>query len=75
MNHRRIREWKAEALHFHLDVRLPETRPLAARDDGGRRRTLREEVREFLQGWTPVATGVESERLVSLGDHYLRDAG
>lgn len=74
MNHRRIREWKAEALHFHLDVRVPETHALAARAHGDRRRTLREEVREFLQGWTPVAAGVESERLVALGDHYLRDA-
>ncbi|HEV3052583.1 MAG TPA: exonuclease SbcCD subunit D, partial [Longimicrobium sp.] len=44
LNHRRIREWKAEAVHFHLDVRPPEVRRRIGSNAPVRRQTLQEQV-------------------------------
>ncbi|HET6231675.1 MAG TPA: exonuclease SbcCD subunit D [Longimicrobiaceae bacterium] len=75
LNHKRIREWKAEALHFHLDVRPPEVRRRAASGAPVRRQTLAEQVAGFLEShWTPTAAGIERERLVALGTEYVRRA-
>jgi exonuclease SbcD len=75
LNHRRIREWKAEALHFHLDVRPPEVRRRAASGAPVRRLTLREQVEAFLkQDYKPRMDEVDRERLVSMGTRYIDGA-
>lgn len=72
MNHRRIRELKAEALHFHLDARPPEIRRVSASGAPVRRQTLREQVGSYLQNHWPLSSeGLDRDRLVALGDHYL----
>jgi exonuclease SbcD len=76
LNHRRIRELKAEALHFHLDARPPEVRRVVAGGAPMRRQTLREQVEGFLtRHWTPSTEGIDRERLVSLARTYLDAAG
>ncbi len=76
LDHRRIRELKAEALHFHLDARRPEVRRLVGYGAGQRRHTLDEEVREFIRRvWTPSSPEIQVERLVELADTYMGDAG
>lgn len=72
LDHRRIREYKAEALHFHLDARPPEVQRRAASGAPVRRLTLPEQVEGFLRKrWTPSSAAIERERLVALGRHYL----
>lgn len=70
LDHAQIREWKAHALHFHLDLR----RPLPARDVGvgapGRRQTLPEIVIDYLSR-RPLDADVDRERLVQLGRSYM----
>ncbi len=70
LDHGQIRALKAEALHFQLDARRPETRRRAASDEP-QRRTLEEEVELFLAGWEPSTPGVDRERLLTLGAAYL----
>jgi DNA repair protein SbcD/Mre11 len=75
LNHRRIRDWKAEALHFHLDARPPEVRRRAASGAPLRRQTLVEQVQSFLSGhWTPSAPDLKKEVLVELGTGYVTRA-
>jgi DNA repair exonuclease SbcCD nuclease subunit len=71
LNHRRIRDWKAEALHFHLDVRPPEVRRRIASGAPVRRQTLREQVETYLARWKPTRPEVKPERLVELGGEYI----
>jgi DNA repair protein SbcD/Mre11 len=79
LNHRRIREYRAEAVHFHLDARSPAARRTALPHAPLRRHTLAEQVEEYLQKqWTMSSTSLDRERLVSLGMDYLQaveDAG
>ena len=75
LDHRRIRDWKAEALHFHLDARPEEIRRTSASGAPLRRQTLDEQVEAFLKKeWSPSAQ-IERDRLVALGRHYLERAG
>jgi exonuclease SbcD len=75
LNHRRIREWKAEALHFHLDARPPEVRRRVASGAPVRRQTLAEQVESFLaRHWTLSAADLNRERLVELGTRYVAQA-
>jgi DNA repair protein SbcD/Mre11 len=72
LNHRRIREWKAEALHFHLDLRPPEVRRRSGSGAPVRRQTLREQVESWLRHhWTPSAPEIDRERLVAMGVDYI----
>jgi len=71
LNHRRIREWKAEALHFHLDVRPPEVRRRASSGAPARRLTLKEQVENHLGRWKPTRAGIQPERLVEMGGDYI----
>jgi hypothetical protein len=71
MNHRRVREWKAEALHFHLDPRPPEVRRRVAAGAPARRLSLKEQVESFLGQWTPTREEIEKERLVAMGGEYI----
>lgn len=75
MNHRRIRELKAEALHFHLDARPPEVRRQSASGAPIRRQTLREQVGSYLRThWQLSSETLDRDRLVALGDGYLAAA-
>jgi DNA repair exonuclease SbcCD nuclease subunit len=71
LNHRRIREWKAEALHFHLDVRPPEVRRHVAAGLPARRLTLKEQVENHLGRWKPTRPDIRQERLVEMGGEYI----
>lgn len=72
LNHRRIREWKAEALHFHVDARAPEVRRMAASGAPVRRQTLQEQVESYLaKHWQLSSEALERPRLVELGKHYV----
>jgi hypothetical protein len=71
LNHRRIREWKAEALHFHLDVRPPEVRRHVAAGLPARRLTLKEQVENHLGRWKPTRPDIRQDRLVEMGGEYI----
>lgn len=74
LDHDRLRRWKAEALHFHLDVRRPEVRRSGAAAPGGRRLTLEEEVETFLTArWKPTSSEVDPARLARLASQYLAE--
>lgn len=74
LDHRRLREYRARALHFHLDVRRPPRRP--TRSDKPRRRvSLEEEAEAFLVGeWTPSGRDIKKTKLVALAKQYLAQA-
>jgi exonuclease SbcD len=72
LNHRRIREWKAEALHFHLDTRAPELRRRTRAGVPARRQTLKEQVESWLRfNWKPQREAIDTNRLVEMGGQYL----
>ena len=61
-----IRAHKAAALHFHLDVRRPELRRETGTGAPGRRRTLPEIVRDYLER-RPLPAELDRARFVTLG--------
>jgi DNA repair exonuclease SbcCD nuclease subunit len=72
LNHRRIREWKAEAVHFHLDVRPPEVRRRIGTNAPVRRQTLQEQVAAYLRKtWALRNPKLEKEKLVEMGAAYV----
>ena len=76
LDHRRIREYKADALHFHLDARPPEVRRLVGSGAPMRLQTLREQVESYLsKHWTPTSETIDRARLVSLARGYLEAVG
>ncbi len=76
LNHKRIREWKAEAVHFHLDVRPPEVRRRIGTGAPVRRQTLQEQVASYLRKtWELRDRRLEKERLVELGTAYIDRTG
>jgi exonuclease SbcD len=76
LNHKRIREWKAEAVHFHLDVRPPEVRRRIGSNAPVRRQTLQEQVAGYLRKtWELRNPKLEKERLVELGTAYIDRTG
>ncbi|MBA2243718.1 MAG: exonuclease SbcCD subunit D [Gemmatimonadetes bacterium] len=76
LNHRRIREWRAEALHLHLDMRPPEIRRLVGSGAPMRRQTLGEQVEGYLRKHWPLSSEqIQRERLVALARFYLEQAG
>jgi DNA repair protein SbcD/Mre11 len=76
LTHRRIREWKAEALHFHLDLRPPEVRRRVASGAPVRRQTLEEQVGGYLRTtWQLRDPRLAKERLAELGVGYVQRTG
>ncbi|HET7583896.1 MAG TPA: metallophosphoesterase [Gemmatimonadaceae bacterium] len=73
LDHKALREYKRQAVHFHLDTRRPEIIRSSASGAPGRRPTLAETVQSYL-GRRPLESGVDRTRLVSLGLHYLSEA-
>ncbi len=70
LDHGRIREFKARALHYHLDVRRPPSRRQVGVGAPGVRRTLTEIVVDYLSR-RPLDAALPRERLVALGRGYL----
>ena len=61
LDHRRLREYRSAALHFHLDPRRPEARRPGLLAGDGRRRTLEQEVEWFItEHWRPTSSDIES---------------
>ena len=75
LNHRRVREWKAEALHFHLDPRPPEVRRRVSGGTPVQRQTLQEQVAAFVRNrWTIRRPGITADRLAELATAYVDQA-
>jgi exonuclease SbcD len=78
LDHTAIRALKARALHFHPDLRRPETHRLTGVGSPGRRQTLPELVRSYLEG-RPLPAELDREAFVSLGSSLMdaveRDLG
>ncbi|MDQ8154257.1 MAG: DNA repair exonuclease [Gemmatimonadota bacterium] len=75
LDHQRLREYQRRALHFVLDTRRPAVVRTASAESGapGRRPSLADTLREALR--SRVLTGdIDRDRLVALGEHYLREA-
>lgn len=74
LDHRFLRECKAQALHFHLDARRPQTRVTLA---GARRyQTLEQELENFvLHTWHPSTKEIERQKVLDLAQTYLQQAG
>lgn len=73
LDHRKLREFKRSALHFHLDTRRPELVRRSASGSPGRRPSLADTVRDKL--WSRVLpSDVDRDLLVELGLRYLREA-
>jgi len=66
LDHAAIREVKASALHFHLDLRRPVVGPGGAVDPGARRKPLAEVLRDFL-AHRPLPAELDREAFVQAG--------
>lgn len=66
----RLRAIKQQALFFRLDARAPETRQIRFNGAAGKRRTLGETVRAYLEE-RELDPAVPRKELVELGVHYL----
>jgi DNA repair exonuclease SbcCD nuclease subunit len=76
LDHAAIRAVKAEALHYHLDLRRPETGPTLGVDPSGRHRPLPEVLRDYLTR-RPLPAELDRDAFVSAGvallDAVLRE--
>ena len=70
LNHAAIRSWKAEALHFRLDLRHPETHRLIGVGSPGRRQTLPELVASYLER-RPLPVELDRKAFVRLGQELM----
>jgi DNA repair protein SbcD/Mre11 len=76
LDHRRLREFRSRALHFHLDARRPTRRAAAPDGRNTAPRPLDEEAVDFLaKVWQPTSGDIDREHLVSLARRYLALAG
>ncbi len=73
LDHARIRELKARALHYHLDVRRPPPARAVGVGAPGLRRTLADVVVEYLER-RPLDATVPREQLIGLARTYLARA-
>ena len=75
LNHKRIREFRTRALHFHLVARPPLVVRRKTSGAPGRRLTLQEELAEFIRhGWRPERDKLGRDALIELGLRYLQQA-
>jgi exonuclease SbcD len=75
LDHARIREFKARALNFQLDLRRPELQRTVGGSAGAgvRRQTLTDTVKDFL-GRRPLDAELNRETFVTRGVEYLESA-
>ena len=74
LDHAAIRAYKARALHFQLDVRRPELPRLQTVGVAGRRQTIPETVREFLER-RPLDADLDRTEFVRLGVEHVEQVG
>jgi len=74
LDHAAIRGYKARALHFQLDLRRPELHRVDASGAPGRRQTLHETVREFLDH-RPLDADLDRAAFVRLGVEFVEQVG
>lgn len=72
LDHAMIRELKARALHFHLDLRRPKAHREVGVGAPGERQTLVDVLADYLSR-RPLDAEVDRERLVNLGRRYMHD--
>ncbi|HEX2609444.1 MAG TPA: exonuclease SbcCD subunit D [Gemmatimonadales bacterium] len=70
LNHTAVRSYKAEALHFHLDLRRPETHRIVGTGAPGRRQTLPDLVTSYLAA-RPLPAELDREAFVRLGRELM----
>jgi hypothetical protein len=70
IDHEKIRRYKAEALHYLLDIRRPAPAESVGVGASGVRQTLPELVTDYLSR-RPLDAGIDRERLVALGKAYM----
>ncbi|HUR95827.1 MAG TPA: exonuclease SbcCD subunit D [Gemmatimonadales bacterium] len=70
LDHVAIRAWKSAALHFHLDLRRPEINRTIGMGAPGRRQTLPELVRSYLER-RPLPAELDRESFVRLGEMLI----
>jgi exonuclease SbcD len=73
LDHTRIREFKARALQYHLDIRRPAPRRTVGVGAPGTRRTLRDIVVEYLER-RPLDAALPRGQLIALARTYLTRA-
>ncbi len=74
LDHKRLRDYRSTALHFHLDARRPEALRSGLLPGDGRRRTLEQEVDWFItEHWRPSSSEIEKPRLLDLARLYLAE--
>jgi DNA repair exonuclease SbcCD nuclease subunit len=76
LDHAAIRQYKARALHFHLDLRRPEVHRVegSGAPGGGRRHTIPDTVRGFLER-RPLDADLDRAEFVRLGVEYVEQVG
>jgi hypothetical protein len=72
LDHKRIREFKSDALHYNLDLRRPTSSRTVGVGAPGRRQTLTELVEDYLRR-RPLSDDVDRDRLLELGLKYMAD--
>jgi len=70
LDHAAIRAWKAEALHLNLDLRRPEVHRLVGVGAPGRRQTLPELVRSYLER-RPLPAELDRAQFVRTGGELM----
>jgi hypothetical protein len=70
LNHGAVRGYKADALHFHLDLRRPEVHRVAGMGAPGRRQTLPDLVVSYLSG-RPLPAELDRTAFVRLGQDLM----
>ncbi len=70
LDHAKIREYKAQALHYNLDVRRPPPSRSVGVGAPGRQQTLAELLQDYLKR-RELQAEVDRSELVSLGRHYM----
>ncbi|HEX7917880.1 MAG TPA: hypothetical protein VF454_00680, partial [Gemmatimonadales bacterium] len=74
LDHAKLREYKAQALHFHLDLRRPDAHEAEAGNAGpGRRATLPEIVVDYL-GRRPLPSDLDRDGFVASGKALIERA-
>jgi hypothetical protein len=74
LDHQAVRAFKAQALHFQLDLRRPEERYHVGVGAPARRQTLPETVRDFLSRRL-LDADVPRDEFVQTGVEYVEQAG
>ncbi len=72
MNQQQIREFKAAALHYNLDIRRPPTARMVGVGGPGQRQTLSELVSDYLSRRTLTAE-VDRKKLIALAAEYMNE--